>query len=179
MSNETSGDESIIIKDEPTTITMENNDGSSSMIGNKPTLIRQSTTTGNDIHNNDNKSRSNSPDISNGSCNGQIKVNNNDSNSQYGTPIITDCSLLKIKEKLEYHLICLKSILNMMSDGAELITHTYLEDIQSGEDRFDQSLLGGNNNQNGSNISGGGGLSSIIDGQLDSMITPRHYYTSN
>ncbi|KAH9494038.1 hypothetical protein DERF_014756 [Dermatophagoides farinae] len=183
-SNETGGDESIIIKDESTINTYNN--GKSSIMGGKPSLVRQLTT--GSYNYNGNKYRSNSPDSNASSNNGQLLSiqmrANNDSGGQYGTPIITDCSLLKIKEKLEYHLICLKSLLNMMSDGAELITHTYLDDIQSGEDRFDQSLLGRNNGPNGSNIGaggvgGGGGGSSVIDGQLESLITPRHYYTSN
>ncbi|KAJ6220860.1 hypothetical protein RDWZM_006672 [Blomia tropicalis] len=42
----------------------------------------------------------------------------------------TNCSLIRIKDKLEYHLVSLKNILNMMSGNADYITETYLDDIQ-------------------------------------------------
>lgn len=82
-----------------------------------------------------------------------------DNNNDYP---VSDCSLLKMYEKFKYHLLSLKSILNVMSDGAEYITQTYLDDIKSGEGRFDNSKR---NN-----------ASFIESNEISST---RHYYTSN
>lgn len=71
------------------------------------------------------------------------------------TTHITDCSLLKIKEKLEYHLVSLKNILSLMSNSADFITRTYLDDIHCGE-RFDRQVK-----------------------LCDPSESIRHYYTSN
>lgn len=80
----------------------------------------------------------------------------------------SDCPLLKIKEKLEYHLVSLKSILNLLSNTADCITSSYLEGIQC-EDHFDSRQLTGkaNGEQMDFQQSSPGGNSS------------RHYYTSN
>ena len=64
-------------------------------------------------------------------------------------------TLLKIKDKLEYHLISLKNILSLMSNCADHITQKYLDDIQC-ENRFEK--------QNNS---------------CNQTATIRHYYTSN
>lgn len=49
---------------------------------------------------------------------------------------INDCSLLKIKRKFEFHLNSLRTMLNIMGDGADLITKTYLDDIRLNGDEI-------------------------------------------
>lgn len=74
--------------------------------------------------------------------------------------VVTHCSLLTIKERLEYHLISLKTILNTLSDSAEFITQRYLQDIEC-DDSLDLTVP-------------------TADSALVSTPAPnRHYYTGN
>ena len=82
-------------------------------------------------------------------ANGQVDVACANGNLEAG------CSLLRIKEKLEYHLISLKNILGLMSSSADYITQKYLDDIHC-EDRFDNQAKSCDQNE-----------------------SIRHYYTSN
>ena len=107
------------------------------------------------------------------------------------------CSLLKIKEKLEYHLVSLKSILNLLSNTADCITSSYLEGIQC-EDHFDSRQLAGGAGKGNGGAGAGGGLNAGSGSELTDFQSPlssagnnsnsngnsssnsnRHYYTSN
>lgn len=95
------------------------------------------------------------------------------SSLEVGETLVTpsDCSLLKIKEKLEYHLVSLKSILNLLSNTADCITSSYLEGIQC-EDHFDSRQLTGKGHQTS-------GEQMDFQSSSPGVNNSRHYYTSN
>lgn len=103
------------------------------------------------------KARRDSSPPTDGSSNGHTELVNGNGQEE-GCPtgnLVVDCSLLKIKEKLEFHLISLKNILCLLSNTADGVTEKYLEDIQC-EDRFEKQVK-----------------------SCDSGESIRHYYTSN